>query len=221
MQFEELRDKTSMMFPQDRGESDDEYLFFLSQALEPFKNRPGDLTSVWESIKRYDGNTKRPRFAFFLSVASNSKPVGSNGFVYYRCQCGEALSANSHGGCPVCHSTGAFWHVSRKPVQVLGCQAACFDCSIYTGMSIGPTCKDYGTPAFENCPERGRCKCMACCRFTYLQSYHPERLRAGLEQATRNLPAPLSESGRAFWEGRASVKDVNGMLDWKHNKGAA
>lgn len=131
------------------------------------------------------------------------------------------MSGKSEGGCVKCHSSSnTAFRMSRKPVSVTPAQSGCFDCSIYgsAGTAYGPTCTDFGTPAFDDCKMRSQCKCMHCCRFEYFRRHRPERLRDSLEDMSRALPVPLSESGKAFQDGRATVSDVNKMLRWKEQK---
>lgn len=211
MQFDELKTNVANMFPQERGESADHYQFFLKESLDLLRNH-NDYAKAWDAVMEYDGNTKRPRFAFFKNVVFTTRSFKADVFTYYKCGCGTLLSDSSNGGCPVCHKETAEMKFSKEAKKVTVCQSSCFDCSIFSNFAIGPTCPDYGTPTFETCKDRGHCKCVACCRFEYQRIYHPDRLRAGHEAAIKALPTPKSAAGKAFQDGRASVKDINGLL---------
>lgn len=217
MEYKELSDKVALMFPMERGEDVAHYEFFLSESLEPFKHME-NLDKAWERIREYDGNTKRPKFSFFYAIAKGTKASKVAGFEYYKCQCGSLLSPNSNGGCPICHSTRAEWRMSKKPVEVIPCQSPCFDCSIYSETAFGPSCQDYGTDRFPDCKERGRCKCVKCCQYTYLSKYHPERLRDNPGAAIAGLLDPISEQGKAFHSGSASIVDIWKMLEWREKE---
>ncbi len=217
MQFEELKDNVGKMFPQDKNEGDDAYLFFMSEAIKDFKNRPGDLSSVWESIRAYDGNTKRPKFSFFISVAMGTKSLSPEGEAYWHCtKCKTNLSHNSDGGCPICHTAAhTVYTVSKKPVEYTACQSGCFDCSIYTEMVIGPTCKEFNY-GYVECKIKNTCKCSQCCRFEHMRTSNPKQFKGrDFEEAMSRLPPPLSEQGLAFHEGRASFIDLPGFLKRK------
>lgn len=213
MTFEELKKNVANLFPQDKGESLDRYQWWLKQALEPFRNR-AECSSAWEGIAQYDGNSNRPKLNFFFGVASGSKDPGKTDFMYYQCSCGQKLSASSNGGCPVCKRQDAEFRLSADGVRVLEVQAWCFDCSVYTESVhvYGPSCTDFGTPAFNDCKLRGQCRCANCCRFEYMRTYHPHVLREDFERTSKMLPPPTSESGMAFHDRRADVKDINKYL---------
>lgn len=214
MNYQELLAKVSKLFPRMQSETVEHHDFFLEEALAPFVNYT-DCSRVWDHIKAYDGNSNRPKLAFFLKIASGSCQ-GDKDFTYYQCSCGQKLNQRSAGGCPICHKTDSVVRFSKQPVHVLPAQSGCFDCSVYTqdgGHGVmGPSCPDFGKPEFETCQMRGRCACVHCCRFEYMRSYHPERLRAELPRALKALPKPLSPAGQAFQDGRASVNSVNDLL---------
>lgn len=219
MTLNELNGNISLKFPQGPKETNDAYAFFLSECLSPFQGR-SELSHEWGQIRLYDGQKNRPNYAFFHNIASGTQPRSKH-FEYYKCSCGAKMSANSDHGCVNCHrATGTTLIVSNKPESVTPAQSGCFDCSIYgTAQTVfGPTCNDFGTPAFDNCKDRGRCKCVHCCRYEYFSKYHPVRLRESLQEMIKALPEPLSESGKAFQGGRATVSDVNKLLHWKENQ---
>lgn len=213
MNFDELRNNVGRMFPIEHNEDADHYAFYIDQAVMPFNNRPGDLSRVWKAIRAYDGNTRRPRLAFFYAIA-NGAPVDDTVSKYYVCKCGARLSLSSEGGCVKCRKPGGKLHISRIPVEVIRCQAPCFDCSVYgtKGTVMGPSCDDFGTPRFVSCDFKAACECSKCCRFEYMRAYQPEELRKAYEFSLSTLPAPVSEAGKAFADDRASFVDINGML---------
>ena len=214
MNYSELKDNLINLFPMERAEKPEHFEFWINQALMPFENRPGDLSGVWERIRAYDGNTKRPRLAFFYAIA-NGAPIDDASTKYYKClKCGEKLSFSSAGGCVKCRRSGAVMRAAIKPVSVTRCQSPCFDCSLYgkRGHVMGPSCDDFGTPRYESCQYKSDCECVRCCRFEYMRSYRPEDLRAEYPDVLKTLPAPVSEAGKAFADGRASFVDVNTML---------
>lgn len=220
MRFDDLERNVKLMFPEDSNDSNGSYAFFITQALEPFENRPGDLTNVWEEIKTYDGMKRRPSFAFFSGIAAGIKWKGADGFTYYQCSCGEKLSFRSAGGCVKCHKSTAELKTSKDPVKVTRCQQACFDCSIYSDRQMGPSCNDYGTPRYEGCQFKNQCKCRTCCRFEYMRAYHPKDFRSMYQDVLKALPKPNSAAGVANHEDRASFVDINAMLNKiKGNKG--
>lgn len=213
MQFDELKENVSLLFPQQTKESDDHYIFFIREALGPFRNKPGDLEPVWDKIKLYDGTKNRPTLGFFIGIASGTRLSTGGDFIYYICpNCSTKLSESSDGGCPVCHKAKGEKHYRKNPITVLGCKPSCYDCSIYSEFQMGPTCEDYGTPRFETCNYRSECKCMTCCRFEYQRHYHPHVLQANYDEALKYLPKPLSEESKAFFDDRASFVDINQML---------
>jgi hypothetical protein len=214
MNFSELKDNTIHLFPSGPEDKDGHYEFWIAQALQAFENRPGDLSGVWERIRAYDGNTKRPRLAFFIAIA-NGAPIEDTTTKFYKClKCGEKLSFSSAGGCVKCRKSGAIMATSEKPVTVTRCQAPCFDCSIYgkKGHIMGPQCDDFGTPRYTSCGFRSSCECHTCCRFEFMRAYRPEELRKEYPGVLSTLPAPISEAGKAFSDDRASFVDINGML---------
>lgn len=215
MVFDELKKNVAMMFKREDNETADAYAFYLKEALAPFSNRPGDLTPVWESIKEYDGMKKRANWAFFKKIAAGTKTAGSEGFVYYQCNCGEKLSMSSDGGCVNCRKPGAVMKRVKEPVQVTRCQGSCFDCSIYSNKQIGPTCNEFGTPGYDTCQMKNKCSCQACCRFEWKRTYHPDALRQDYPEVLQTLPPPLSAAGLAFHEGRASFSDLIPLLTRK------
>lgn len=219
MQFEELKENVSLLFPQQPKEDDDHYIFFMREALDPFKNKPGDLTPIWDKIKLYDGTKNRPTLGFFIAIASGSVLSSAGEFAYYVCpQCSTKLSESSDGGCPVCHTAKGEKHYRHSPIQVLGVKPSCFDCTAYSEFAMGPTCEDYGTPRFETCNYRSECKCMTCCRFEYQRHYHPKKLQDNYEEALKYLPKPLSGNSVAFFDDRASFVDINSMLKEVYKK---
>ena len=211
MTYDELKNNLTNMFPRERGEDESHYQFYLKQALDILRDHD-NYERAWNEVMGYDGNTKRPRFSFFKNIVFTTKSAGMDVFKYYKCECGTLLSDRSNGGCPVCHSPTADMKFSKEAKKVLKCQSACFDCSIFSEFAMGPSCQEYGTPGYETCKERGQCKCVTCCRFEFLRTYHPDRLRAGMNMALKALPTPHSEPAKAFQDGRASIDDINGFL---------
>ena len=211
MLFDELRNNLKNLFPKEKNESIDAYVFYIKEACSILINHR-DYDKCWDEVMGYDGNTKRPRLAFYKSIVYAGGNRNDKVFSYYKCSCGELLSDSSNGGCPICHKTTAERQYSKDAKKVLRCQSSCFDCSIYSEYVNGPTCEDYGTPKFEDCQGKRSCKCVECCRFEYLRSYHPERLKIAHVSAMRALPQPLSEAAKAFRDGRASIEDIKGFL---------
>ncbi len=220
MQFNALVENVSKMFPQEKNETDEAYAFFLSESLQDFRNRPGDLTSVWESIRAYDGNTKRPKFAFFITIAMGTKSSSPEGTAYWYCEsCKTNLSISSDGGCPICRTAAhTVRKISKKPITYTACQSPCFDCSIYSEMAIGPGCKDFNH-GYSNCEIKNTCKCNQCCRFEYMKTYHAKRFKGReYEDSLKRLPRPISEAGKAFQDGRASFVDLIQLYKSRESK---
>jgi len=214
MTISDLMGKVAMMFPQAVSEDDAQYQFYLAEVKE-ILIKHNNFERAWDGIVNYDGNTKRPKFAFFKSVMATTRSATHGMKIYYKCKCGTLLNGNSNGGCPVCHATDSEMFYSKELLKTTACQSSCFDCSIYTEFTMGPGCPDYGTLGFETCKDRSKCKCVACCRFEYLRTYKPEALRSDLNQEIASLPTPISEAGKAFQDDRASIKDINGMFEWR------
>lgn len=212
MRFEELKHNVMNFIVQEHGESDEHYAFFIKEAMEILRDH-GNYEKAWEEIRAYDGNTKRPKLAFFKNVVYTTGQSYDDVFIYYQCPvCGSLLSKDSNGGCPVCHSPSGEMKFSKAPKKVIKCQSACFDCSVYSEYAIGPGCPDFGTPRFMDCKDRGNCKCATCCRYEYLRAYKSSELKVNATQEAKRLPDPLSEASKAFYEGRASFIDVNKLL---------
>lgn len=219
MTYQELVEKVSLQFPQKDKENAEHYEFFIDESLSPFKGRT-ELSNVWEQIRLYEGQKNRPDFSFFYKIAAGIGP-DSKDFVYFSCRCGGKMNFKSEGGCVECHQAkDTTLRRSKTPIEgVTPAQSGCFDCSIYGDSEtvFGPTCNEFGTPGYDNCQMKNQCRCSHCCRFEYYRRYHPLSLRENLDKMTKALPAPLSEAGKAFQDGRATAVDINKMLKWKES----
>jgi hypothetical protein len=221
MDFDSLKKKVMVMFPANKDETDEQYSFWVNNALDYLRGNI-NYDKAWEQIKLYDGMAKRPKFAFFKGIAGKTFEENKGLIHFYKCVkdkdkekygCGVNLSESSNGGCPNCHSSiHTESKYSYKDVEMIKVQSGCFDCSIYHDKIMCASCSDFGTPAYNECKFHRECPGRTCCKYEYMRTYKPDELKKIHDIAIRELPRPISEAGKAFQDGRASINDISTFL---------